>query len=271
VSTDTSAGFSALGDPSRRLIVSRLAHGPTSVADIARGLPVSRTAVSMHLRVLKEAGLVLDQPVGARRLYQLNPPALAALRDYLDWYWTHALATFKSAAEQHHKGATTAVPPEVKVSKFIVVDVPLAQAFDFFIHHERWWPVKTHHLAEPACDSAVLEPFVGGRWYERAADGREVDWGRVLVWEPPHRIVLTFQITSRWVYEPDPARASEVEVRFIPDASRQRTRVEFEHRHLERYAEQTERMRSVLDAPSGAAGVLDAYSESLSAATFAST
>jgi uncharacterized protein YndB with AHSA1/START domain len=70
----------------------------------------------------------------------------------------------------------------------------------------------------------------------------------VLVWEPPHRIVLTWQIAPGWVYEPDPARASQVEVRFIADASRQRTRIQFEHRRLERYAEQTERMRSVLDA-----------------------
>jgi uncharacterized protein YndB with AHSA1/START domain len=80
----------------------------------------------------------------------------------------------------------------------------------------------------------------------------------VLIWEPPRRIVVTWQVGPSWVYEPDPAKASEIEVRFLAE-SQQRTRIEFEHRHLERYAEQAEHMRAILDAPGGAAGVLRAY------------
>jgi uncharacterized protein YndB with AHSA1/START domain len=212
----------------------------------------------MHLRVLKEAGLVVDQPLGTRRLYQLNPEALAALRDYLDWYWRQALATYKQALEQLKEGETAAMVPELSVVKSIVVEVPRVQAFAFFVRQEAWWPVQTHHLAEPPGETVILEPFVGGRWFERWRDGRKCDWGTVLVWEPPRRIVLTWQVGPGWVYEPDPTKASEIEVRFVAE-SQQRTRVEFEHRHLERYGEQAEHMRSVLDAPEGAAGVLQAY------------
>ena len=91
--------LSALADPTRRAIFERLAAGPSAVVELAEGLPVSRPAVSQHLRVLKEAGLVVDRPAGARRLYQLNPDGLGALRSYLDRYWDRALAGFKTAAE----------------------------------------------------------------------------------------------------------------------------------------------------------------------------
>jgi DNA-binding transcriptional ArsR family regulator len=93
-------GFSALADPTRRTILERLRSGPLSVVEIARGLPVSRPAVSQHLRVLAGAGLVSVERRGTRRLYRLDPQGLAALRDYLDRFWTDALAAFKAAAEE---------------------------------------------------------------------------------------------------------------------------------------------------------------------------
>ena len=93
--------FSALADPTRRAVFERLARGPRAVGDIARGLPVSRPAVSQHLRVLKRAGLVRDRAIGTRRLYSVNPDGVAALRDYLDQFWNRALAAFKAAAERH--------------------------------------------------------------------------------------------------------------------------------------------------------------------------
>jgi DNA-binding transcriptional ArsR family regulator len=89
----------ALADPTRRAIFERLADGPRAVVELAEGLPVSRPAVSQHLKVLKQAGLVADQPSGARRLYQLNPRGLGALRAYLDRFWAQALAAFTVAAE----------------------------------------------------------------------------------------------------------------------------------------------------------------------------
>jgi DNA-binding transcriptional ArsR family regulator len=85
--------WSALGDPTRREIFERLAARPQAVGDLARDLPVSRPAVSQHLKVLKLAGLVTDQPVGARRVYRLDPGGLSALRTQLEHFWTQALAT----------------------------------------------------------------------------------------------------------------------------------------------------------------------------------
>jgi DNA-binding transcriptional ArsR family regulator len=98
--------LSALGDPTRRAIFELLGDGPRAVGELARGLPVSRPAVSQHLRVLKEAGLVSDRQAGNRRLYQLDPEGIGALRAYLDKFWDKALVAFKTAAEQSERKMT---------------------------------------------------------------------------------------------------------------------------------------------------------------------
>ena len=95
-----SDGWEALGDPSRRAIVECLAERPRAVGEIADELPISRPAVSQHLKVLKEAGLVTDRAVGTRRVYRLNPAAMAALRDQLDTYWRRALDGFQDVIDQ---------------------------------------------------------------------------------------------------------------------------------------------------------------------------
>ena len=93
------SALGALGDPTRRAILERLRDGPLAVTEIARDLPVSRPAVSQHLRVLREAGLVSERREGTRRLYRLDLDGLAALRGYVDSFWAEALAAFKVAAE----------------------------------------------------------------------------------------------------------------------------------------------------------------------------
>jgi DNA-binding transcriptional ArsR family regulator len=93
-------GLTALGDPTRRAIFERLVDRPSAVGELARELPVSRPAVSQHLKVLKDAGLVIDRPAGARRIYQVDPDGVSALRAYLDQYWNRALAAYKAAVEQ---------------------------------------------------------------------------------------------------------------------------------------------------------------------------
>ncbi len=95
-----SAVLDALGEPTRRTILERLRGGPLSVGEIAEGLPVSRPAVSQHLRVLRQAGLVSERKEGTRRIYRLEPAGLGELRAYLDSFWTVALAGFKAAAER---------------------------------------------------------------------------------------------------------------------------------------------------------------------------
>ena len=93
----------ALGDPTRRAIFEQLRRGPRPVGEIAAELPVSRPAVSQHLRVLKDAGLVTERREGTRRLYRLDPDGLGELRDYFDGFWTEALAGFKAAAERERR------------------------------------------------------------------------------------------------------------------------------------------------------------------------
>jgi DNA-binding transcriptional ArsR family regulator len=100
VQTYETHGLTALGDPTRRAIFERLADRPSAVGELARELPVSRPAVSQHLKVLKDAGLVLDRPAGTRRIYQVDPDGLEALRAYLDQFWSKALVAYKAAVEQ---------------------------------------------------------------------------------------------------------------------------------------------------------------------------
>jgi DNA-binding transcriptional ArsR family regulator len=94
-------GWGALGDRTRRAIVLRLAERPQAVGELAAGLPVSRPAVSQHLKVLKDAGLVAEEAVGTRRIYRLNAAGVTALRDQLDTFWSRALGGFQEVAERH--------------------------------------------------------------------------------------------------------------------------------------------------------------------------
>lgn len=99
----TNAALTALGDPTRQAIFERLAERPRAVGDLASEFPVSRPAVSQHLKALKDAGLVVDSPDGNRRIYQVDPDGVEALRDYLDQFWNRALTAFTAAAEQRQE------------------------------------------------------------------------------------------------------------------------------------------------------------------------
>ena len=98
----------ALGDPTRRAVFERLGSGPHAVSELAAGLPVSRPAVSQHLRVLREAGLVTEHREGTRRIYALAPRGVADLRNYFDTFWTQALDSYQAAAEAKHATAQEA-------------------------------------------------------------------------------------------------------------------------------------------------------------------
>ena len=103
VQTYQTEGWTALGDPTRRAIFERLADRPRAVGELAGELPVSRPAVSQHLKVLKDARLVVDRRAGTRRIYQLDPDGVGALRAYLDHFWDQALAAYKTAVEQQQE------------------------------------------------------------------------------------------------------------------------------------------------------------------------
>lgn len=141
----------------------------------------------------------------------------------------------------------------------VLVNAPQAHAFAVFTeHHGTWWPLNTHHIGADPARTAIIEPAVGGRWFERSGDGVECDWGRVLVWEPPHRIVLSWDIGADWKY--DPTLGTEVEVRFIAEAP-DTTRVELEHRHLERYGARADTMRATFDSERGWGGILRGFAQ----------
>ncbi len=103
MTTYEAAGWAALGDPTRLAIAERLAEGPKAVTELAATLPVSRPAVSQHLKILKDAGLVTHRPDGNRRIYQLDPRGLAALREQLDSFWSKSLDAYKALAEKPTK------------------------------------------------------------------------------------------------------------------------------------------------------------------------
>ena len=106
--TYTTNAFAALGDPTRREIFERVARRPAAVGEIANGLPVSRPAVSQHLKVLKEAGLVMDRAHGTRRVYEIDPQGLGAIRAWLDQFWGLALEAFKAEVERESEADANA-------------------------------------------------------------------------------------------------------------------------------------------------------------------
>ena len=147
------------------------------------------------------------------------------------------------------------------VRKSVRVHAPAQKAFDVFTAGiGRWWP-KSHHIGKSDLDTHVIEPRAGGRWYERGVDGVECDIGKVLVWEPPSRLVLAWQLNPDWTFDPD--LITEVEVQFIADGANA-TRVELEHRNLERMGERADAMRQQIESPNGWGALLQLFAQSAS-------
>jgi uncharacterized protein YndB with AHSA1/START domain len=149
---------------------------------------------------------------------------------------------------------------ETPVRKSVTVQASVDKAFRVFTEGiDSWWP-RTHHIGKSPMTKGVIEGFAGGRCYSEQADGTDCDWGKILVWEPPSRFVMAWQVTHTWGYEPDLAKASEVEVRFTPEHDGS-TRVDLEHRYFERHREGWEIMRTSIDSPGGWGGLLALYAE----------
>jgi uncharacterized protein YndB with AHSA1/START domain len=121
------------------------------------------------------------------------------------------------------------------VRKTIHVKTSVERAFQVFTDgFDSWWPRSHKLFTDAELDKAIIEGRVGGRCYQRASDGRECEWGKVTVWEPPRRVVVAWQLDGQWQYDPDLAHASEVEVTFTPEADGT-VRVDLEHRHFARH------------------------------------
>jgi uncharacterized protein YndB with AHSA1/START domain len=136
------------------------------------------------------------------------------------------------------------------VRRSIAVEVAIEHAFAVFTEGiGTWWP-ESHHILEGELQEMVFEPRVGGHIRDIATDGAECRWSRVLEYEPPTRVVFSWDISLQWQIETDPSRCSEVEVRFSADGDA-RTLVELEHRHIDRHGEGWEQMRAALGSPGG--------------------
>jgi uncharacterized protein YndB with AHSA1/START domain len=152
--------------------------------------------------------------------------------------------------------------PIESVKKQIVVEATPERAFRIFADQARWWPSE-HKLFTEELKAVVLEPRVGGRWYQTGVNGASCNIGRVLVWDPPKRMVLAWQLTSEFKF--DTNFMTEVEVRFAP-AGPGKTRVELEHRDLDRYGEGARALRESLDSKGGWELSLDHFSRAVASA-----
>ncbi|WP_028935314.1 SRPBCC family protein [Pseudonocardia spinosispora] len=153
---------------------------------------------------------------------------------------------------------TAPIPP---ITGTVTVGLPVEQAFRVFTaSFDTWWPHE-YHIGQSEVAEVIPEPRGGGRWFERGVDGTERDWGRVLAWEPPHRLLFTWQINGMMTFDPDPAHASEIEARFIPDGSEQSI-VEVKHRHFDRLIG-GEAVRTMIQGGGGWVQLLDGYTKTV--------
>jgi len=143
------------------------------------------------------------------------------------------------------------------VRKVVTVRAPVEVAWRVFTEQMgAWWPLATYKIGSAKAVDAIIEPRVGGRWYERGEDGSTCDWGSVLVWQPCSRLVLSYDITADWQY--DPNLKTELEIRFLPEGP-DVTRVELEHRRLDRYGDRREQMRRIFDTEGDWGKLLDLF------------
>ena len=154
---------------------------------------------------------------------------------------------------------------EAVVRKSVRVQAPLERAFSVFVEQmETWWPA-THHIGDTPFEAIFVEPRVGGRWYERNAQGAQCEWGTVLDWDPPRKVRFSWHVgpghdSPDWKFDPDMAKASEVEIRFSA-AGPGATLVELEHSKLERHGEGYQELRALFDGPGAWSGILECFAK----------
>ena len=150
------------------------------------------------------------------------------------------------------------------VRRTITVPVSQQRAFEVFTSQlGRWWP-REYSIGQSPMADFILEPTIGGRWYEVGEDGKQCDTGRVIAFEPPDRLALAWHLNGQWQFDPDPAHASEVEVRCIPDGPTH-TRVELEHRGFAWHGADADALHGSVSNPQGWSYCLDLFAKKLAA------
>jgi len=153
---------------------------------------------------------------------------------------------------------TTARSALASVRKDLTIKTSPAHAFRTFTElFDQWWP-RSHHIGKAELKKVVLEPAQGGRWYEIGVDGSECNWGRVLVWDPPARLILAWQINADWQY--DPRLVTEVEVNFVAEGPNL-TRFTLEHRNIEKFGIRAQEMWNAFDSEGGWTGILNTFAK----------
>jgi uncharacterized protein YndB with AHSA1/START domain len=153
---------------------------------------------------------------------------------------------------------------DTSVTTSIVVEAPIETAFSVFTDDIGSWWTPEHHILQADLKEMVFEPRVGGRIIDRGVDGSECAWARVLAYDPPNRLVFSWDVSLRWQLEADHSRTSEVEVRFVAE-SPARTRVELEHRNLDRHGDGWNAMRDAVGAPDGWGHGLQRFADRIAA------
>ncbi|MEM1301366.1 MAG: metalloregulator ArsR/SmtB family transcription factor [Pseudomonadota bacterium] len=204
--------FAALADPNRRVLLDHLRQGPMPVTALAATLPISRPAVSQHLRVLSDAGLLECEQCGTRRFYRLSGSGLEQLKAYSDQLWSDALAAFAAHAQSiAEKETAMTTDPIVKT---LIVPLPPKRAFEVFTKDlSNWWPVETHSLSAAAKDTPrdlTVEADVGGQILETLPDGTQAPWGRITAYDPGERLAMTWHVGR------SEGEATHVDIRFDP-------------------------------------------------------
>lgn len=154
---------------------------------------------------------------------------------------------------------------DLRVFKSVRVKAPIERAWSVFVEQmETWWPA-THHIGKTPFEAIFVEPRVGGRWYERTAEGQQCDWGTVLKWDPPHAVCFSWHVgpghdQPDWICDPDMAKASELEIRFTAENAAT-TLIELTHSKLERHGEGAEQLRDLFDGPGAWGAILECFAK----------
>lgn len=228
--------LAALADPTRRTIFELVRKQPRPVGEIARLLPVSRPAVSQHLRVLETAGLVTASQNGTRRIYDVDRRGMNELRNWVDGLWDEVLDEFETLVEKEAEMLKTSelIAPVTKTRE---LSVGVEVAFEMFTTRiAEWWPVATYSIHHDEVADVRFEGRVGGRVVEITKDGAEYSWAHVLAWDPPTRLALS------WYSDSEPIASSTLEVRFTP-LSEEKTRLDLEHHGWEEFGEEGAALR----------------------------
>lgn len=234
------AQLEALSVETRRSIYTMVLERPRSVGDIANRLPVSRPAVSQHLKVLLDADLARVTRVGNRRVYSANPAGMTALRDWIDQMWDMAMGSFADFARQEMERDMSNPGKLDALVKVIMVPGDPAAVFELFTARiGEWWPLETHSIGEDDAVDVRVEPGVGGRVVETTRDGAEHEWALIKAWEPGSRLGMD------WYPGLPMAQATHLEITFRQTA--EGTELTLVHDGWEARGPDADRMRQSYD------------------------